>query len=228
MYMRAFILPIALTFLLTSCGSKQPANTTEVPEETDTATQVEAPSAQDTPGNPTKQFVHSQYRYADFNSNLIIIENSYPKGGLKYTSPEGETYVYAVFWTRITNQTANPFELNLAFSEAPYELPGAPESSFQLFIPTETFAPEKTAWMNYGLDLEKTMDNKRLTQRQLNRTITSGSSSSFYIIALFNKGVEGATRTGLSIKGQRLQYRLNDKNISCGEVNLSGLKPLFD
>lgn len=53
--------------------------------------------------------IDTKYVYSDPSGHNLIIENSLPRGGLKYTDPLGEVYVYAVFWTRIINETNNPF-----------------------------------------------------------------------------------------------------------------------
>ena len=51
------------------------------------------------------------------NGASLIIQNSFPRGGVKYTDPDGEVYYYAVFFTRIINETDNPFELTIDFLE---------------------------------------------------------------------------------------------------------------
>ena len=48
--------------------------------------------------------------------------------------------------------------------------------------------------------------------------VNSKESSAFYVVTLFNKGVDGTLRTGLSLNGQNLFYRINDKEIHCGMI----------
>jgi hypothetical protein len=67
----------------------------------------------------------------------------------------------------------------------------------------------------------------------LNRTINPKESSGFYVVILFNNGIAGPFRTGLSLKEQNLFYRIkigsksnaksNDKEIHCGSINLKNL-----
>ena len=167
-----------------------------------------------------QQNVDTRYMYVDNNEQNLIIENSYPRGGLKYTAPNGKKYVYAVFWTRITNETNNPVELTMKFTEDSYGLQSSPSRFFKLFIPSDTMTIEKEPLFNYGLDLEKYLDKNFNKQDELKRTISSKGSSGFYVATLFNKGVDDTLRTGLSITGQELIYRINEKEIHCGNINL--------
>jgi hypothetical protein len=41
---------------------------------------------------------------------------------------------------------------------------------------------------------------------------------SFYVINLFNKGVKGVVRTGLSLEEKVLFYTVNGKKIEVGEI----------
>jgi hypothetical protein len=54
----------------------------------------------------------------------------------------------------------------------------------------------------------------------LKRTINPKRSTTFYVVTLSNRGVDGTIRAGLSLKEQNLFYRINDKEIHCGKINL--------
>jgi hypothetical protein len=151
----------------------------------------------------------------------LIIQNSLPKGGLKYTDPNGRVFVYAIFWTRITNKTATPFEFTMTFPADSYELASAPGSSFRILLPSDTMRVEKENLFNYGLtNLKSFVDTSIDKPSSLKRTINPKESSSFYVVTLFHqRGIEGILRTGLSIKEQNLFYRINDKEIQCGKIN---------
>ena len=97
---------------------------------------------------------------------------------------------------------------------------------------------DKEPLYNYGLtDLKSFLDNSIHKPSSLKRTINPKESSGFYVVILFDKGVAGPIRTGLSIKGQNLFYRISrvdgtpahslmdEKEINCGSINLN-LKPL--
>jgi hypothetical protein len=70
----------------------------------------------------TSGWIDTKYEYTDSNGASLIIQNSFPRGGVKYTDPNGEVYYYAVFFTRIINETDNPFELTIDFFGDSYEL----------------------------------------------------------------------------------------------------------
>lgn len=56
---------------------------------------------------PDERNVHNSYEYADSVGKRVMIQNSVPKGGITYVGADGKQYVYAIFWTRITNETGN-------------------------------------------------------------------------------------------------------------------------
>jgi hypothetical protein len=95
---------------------------------------------------------------------------------------------------------------------------------------------DKEPLFNYGLtDLESFLDNSIHKSSSLNRTIYPKESSGFYDVMLcLLEGAHGTMRTGLSLKGQNLFYRIkvdgsksnsksNDKEIHCGSINLRKL-----
>lgn len=209
---------------LVSCGQGSKSTPVKVSKELEKPKTVMGDESQARSDESNQKNVDTRYVYSDTSGDNLIIENSYPRGGLKYTDPTGEEYVYAVFWTRITNETNNPFEFKMQFSEDSYELKSSPGRLFKLFIPSDTITPEKEPLFNYGLDLEKYLDNNFRKQGDLVRTINPKDSSGFYVITLFNQGVNGTLRTGLNIKEGKLTYRINDKEIECGNINLKQLK----
>lgn len=169
-------------------------------------------------------FIDTQYEYADSIGMSLIIQNSLPRGGLQYIDANGKVYVYAVFWTRIINETANPFELTIDFPTDSYKLPSSPGRYFKILLPSDTLTRDKESLFNYGLaDLKSFLDNNIHKSSSLKRTINPKESSSFYVVTLFNQGVDGILRTGLSLKEQNIFYRVNDKEIHCGKINLRNL-----
>lgn len=86
--------------------------------------------------------IYTKYKYTDSKGASVIIENSFPKGGMRYTGPKGEEYVYAVFWTRIINETANPLELKIDFPVDSYEIPDFPGKYYKILIPSDTMTIE--------------------------------------------------------------------------------------
>ncbi|GAA4844565.1 hypothetical protein GCM10023331_31760 [Algivirga pacifica] len=170
------------------------------------------------PADTAHKSIDTQYVYVDANDHSLIIENSYPKGGLKYTDFMGREYMYAIFWTRITNRTTTPLELAIEFPNSLYPLSSSSDRSFRLLIPSDTMTPAKETLFNYGLDLKKTLDNHLDQPSTLKKSIGAKDISSFYVVTLFNKGVGGVLRTGLRMEGQKLFYYVNGKEIECGSI----------
>ncbi|KAA9327091.1 hypothetical protein F0P96_17785 [Hymenobacter busanensis] len=175
-----------------------------------------------------------KYVYADSMGKLLIIENGGPKGE-GYTDPTGKEYFKTIFWTRITNETDNSLVLNINFPADSYELPSSPGKHFKILLPSDTMTFNNLNGHNHGLeDLESFLDNAIRKSASSRRTIHSKESSGFYVVILFDKGFGGPFRTGLSLKGQNLVYRISrfsgpsnsltdEKEIDCGNINLKNL-----
>ena len=214
---RIIFLSIVITSFMTHCKeSHQPQSST-------TPTAVHA--HQDTTiikkptGIVTSDFIDSEYRYVDAKGKQVTVINSLPKGGLKYTDSKGEEYVYAVFWTQIVNETATPIELTMGCFENSYQLPSSPTHTFKLYIPADTFTIDKIPLFNFGVNLEQSLYHQQ--PNDIQRTVNPNSTGAFYVIVLFNKGVNGTVRAGLRFEGQEAVYRVNDKMIDCGRINFS-------
>jgi len=172
---------------------------------------------------PSDKSIYSKYEYIDSKGKNLIIKNSFPKGGMKYKDAKGNQYVYAVFWTQITNETSNPLELNLDFLSDAYEYPASSGNYIRLLLPSDTLTTDKIPLFNYGLEVKSFLDNAIDKSSSLKRTINPNESTAFYVVTLSTKGVNGTLRTGLSIKGQNLYYKINDKEIGAGKINLKDL-----
>lgn len=180
--------------------------------------------------------IYTNYKYVDTDGKNVIIKNGLPRGGLKYTDKNGDNYNYVVFWTQIINETDNPIELKMDFPLNSYEVPSLPGKYYKVLIPKDTMTFEKFPLFLYGLtNLESYLDNNIHKSASLNRTINPKESNGFYIVILgLTEGAHGTMRTGLTLKGQNLFYRINvdgsysktkssDKEINCGSINLKNL-----
>ncbi len=190
--------------------------------------------------NVPKENINSEakYEYTDSNGKSLIIQNSFPKGE-PYTDPNGKEYFKAMFWTRIFNETDNPLELTIDFPVDSYEVPGSPGKYRKVLVPPDTMTIDKEPLYNYGLTgLKSFLDNNIHKPSSLKRTINPKESSGFYVVilSLMTEGAPaGILRTGLSLKGQDLFYRvsvysstapssvISNKKIHCGSINLKNL-----
>lgn len=208
-----FLMHVFLIVFYASCRGQ---NKTDLPKDN---TRSETQDIVTSPGS-NEEYIDTKYEYADAIGKRLIIQNSFPKGGLKYTDPNGKVYVYAIFWTRIINETANPFRMTIDFPIDSFELPSSAGRYFKIFLPSDTMTVEKEDLFNYGLPvLESFLDKGLQKASSLKRTINPKESSAFYVVTLFNRGVDGTLRTGLSLKGQNIFYRINDREIHCGMIN---------
>jgi hypothetical protein len=165
------------------------------------------------------QTFDTEFKYTDSIKNRIIVQNSFPKGGQVYTDPTGKDLRYVVFWTRITNETTSPLELTINFSSDSLLIPSDPDNYFKLFIPLDTMTLDKDPLFNYGLTgLKSFLDTSFNKPTMLQRTLNPKEACLFYVIDLHHRGVNGVVRAGLSLKDNNLFYRVNDKQIPCGQL----------
>jgi hypothetical protein len=216
-----FILFMATTGLF-SCGQSRKSK----PDTVDTETY-----------NSTRN-----YEYADSMGDRLLIHNGGPKGGMKYTDPNGEVYGYVGWWTQITNGTVDPIELKIDFPKDSFEFPSSSGRYIKLLIPADTMTVHKKSLPDFGVNVKSFLDNHRFDASSLKRTINPGDSTAFHVVILSKwntiAGGSGGLRTGLSLKGQNLVYKvsayklttdfplIDKKEISCGSINLKNLRLL--
>jgi hypothetical protein len=182
--------------------------------------------------------IHTKYEYTDSKGKRVIIQNGYPRGGIKYTDPNGNEYGYAIFWTQVINETDNPLELKIDFPTNSYEVSNFPGKYFKILVPADTMTLDKIPVFMYGLkNIESFLDNNMHKPSSFQRNINPKESSGFYFLMLIlTKKATGMARTGLSLKGQDLFYKISrysstkpislidEKEIHCGSINLKNLK----
>lgn len=180
--------------------------------------------------------IYTEYKYVDSNNGTVTLQNSLPKGGMKYTDVNGEVYSYVVFWTRIINQTDKTLELNINFPLDSFEVPSLSDKYFKILLPSDSFTLEKAPLFLYGLtDLESFLDKNIHKQASLNRIIKPTESNGLYFVMLcLSEGAKGTLRREIKIKDGNLYYRIkvdgsnsktksSDKEILCGSINLKNL-----
>lgn len=164
------------------------------------------------------------YAYSQSESNGVIIQNSFPKGG-PYTGRTTEHYNYSqlVFFSRVINETENSLELNLEFSADPIPIPDASDTYVKLFLPPDTMTFDKQSLFNYGVTELESFDESTSMQRKLN----PGEDCLFYVVAIFYQTKEdawqqnrGGNRAELVLEGQDLYYKMlpQVENLPCGQI----------
>jgi len=223
-YLQVYALFLMLVFC-TSCGGQ---NKTDPPKEN-----IKTETKDIVTSTGSNEKYHTKSEYTDSMGKRLIIQNSWSRG-IKYTDPNGKKENKVLFWTRITNETENPLELNIDFP-VEYEVPSLPGRYFKILLPSDTMTLDREPLPDYGItDLKSFLDNSIHKPSSLKRTINPKESGGFYVAILFDSGVIGPFRTGLSIKGQNLFYKVtriagkqgvvslvDEKEINCGSINLN-------
>jgi hypothetical protein len=203
---KAIIILIMASIGIFSC--RQATKSTPGTVDIETLNSVKNVQSKKPLSNYNDKDIYTEYEYTDSNGKSLIIQNGFPRGGIKYTDPNGDVYGYAVFWTQIINETDNPLQLMMDFPVNSYEVPSLPDKYYKVLVPADTMTLDKFPLFNYGLtDIESFLNQSIHKPSPLKRTINPKESSGFYVVLLcLVEGAHGTMRTGLSLKGQDLFY----------------------
>ena len=162
--------------------------------------------------------------YSETESNGVIIQNSFNRGG-PYTGPVEEYFNVSnlVYFTRVINESKNPLELTIQFSADSIAIPNSPDMFVKLFLPPDTMTLDKQNSFNYGVSDLESFDQSTKFQRKLNPK----EDCFFYVVAIFYQTKAGAwnperggNRAELVLKGQDLYYRMPPQIdfLLCGQI----------
>lgn len=166
-------------------------------------------------------FIYDRKKYDFLESEKLEIINSYPKGVIDYIDFRGNTFSYVVFWSLLSNQTDKAIHINIAFPRDSLVLNSSPKTFIKLYIPKEFPAPEKLSEFNYGLRNIRTDLDKHLGQPStLKEIIYPNQSRMFYVVALFDKRIDGVVRSGLYLEDLNLLYHINGLDFNAGSIEL--------
>lgn len=165
--------------------------------------------------------------YSETLSNGVRIQNSYPKGG-PYKGPTKDhyNYSYLVFFSRVTNESEDPLELNLSFSSDSISIPNSPGTFMKLFLPPDTMSLDKRSSFSYGFTELKSLDQSTSFHTKLN----PDEDCLFYVVAIFFQTnadswnqERGGNRAELILNGQDLFYKIPPQIelLTCGNIILS-------
>jgi hypothetical protein len=169
--------------------------------------------------------------YSETESNGVIIQNSFPKGG-PYPDPTGKHMgrSFLIFFNRIINETATPLELTINFPADAFATGEGKNFYLKIFLPSDTMTFAKQGLYNYGVTgLEYFLDFNQPTM--LRRTINPHEEFLFYIGTVFYPAWEvagaehyeksrGGNRGELVLKEQNLFYRMTPQidSLPCGNI----------
>jgi hypothetical protein len=172
----------------------------------------------------TGQGISKTNWYSETNTNGIIIQNSFPKGG-PYKGPikKNSNYSHLAFFTRVVNETETPLELTINFSADSIPIPHSPDTFVKLFLPSDTMTHDKQSLYGYGVRELESFDKKTMFQRSLKPK----EECLFNVIAIFYQTIatpenrnRGGNRAEFVLKGQDLFYRMPPQidSIPCGQI----------
>lgn len=168
------------------------------------------------------KYIDSTYEYAYPREKRIKIQNSFPKGGSTYTDPNGNVYIYTVFWSRIINETDKHIALAIEFPSQPINL--SSDTYIKILLPSTKMTRYNEQLSDYGLsDLDSILENVVHKSSSFHTRIAPNDEYGFYVVTLFNKRVKGVVRTALTLKGQGLYYRINGKEVVCGKLSFKNI-----
>jgi hypothetical protein len=167
-------------------------------------------------------FIYTEATYTAAVGKEVHIQNSFPKGGGRYTDRTGRTFSYVIFWYRIVNKSNVPLELKIQFpSDSLTFFPSAADY-LKISLPLDTMTLEKESMFDYGItNLKSSLDKNFFKPTKLVKTIQPKEESLFYIAMLFYFAT-GSARTELVVKEQKLFYNIKVGSeqviIPCGQV----------
>jgi hypothetical protein len=162
--------------------------------------------------------------YSQINTNGIVIQNSFPRGG-PYTGPTKTNFNYShlVFFTRVVNETGSPIELIINFSADSIPIPGSADTFVKLFLPSDTMTADKQSVFDYGVKDLESFDKPTRFQK----TIGPKEECLFYVEGIFYQTKasalnqdRGGNRAELVLKEQKLFYRMPPQIdlLPCGQI----------
>ena len=212
---KILVILILSIICLCSCGQKISSRKDKITIESEIADSTTNSNREQALIHELEKYSYTDSTYAFANGKGITIQNSFPKGGMiepngtQYTDSSGKRYAFAVFWTRIINETNLPFELNINIPADSFAIFTPLDSYLRLFLPTETIAFDKLSKFNYGLtDIKSYLDANLDKASLLQKTINPNEEHIFYIVTLSYQ-VGGTPRAALILKEQDLYYKMS-------------------
>ncbi|WP_455169838.1 hypothetical protein [Aegicerativicinus sediminis] len=162
-----------------------------------------------------EKYIYTDTTYLAINGKGIRIQNSLPKGGTiapdrtQYIDPSGKSYAFAVFWTRIVNETNTPIELNINFPSDSSAIFTPPGSYLKLFLPTDNMSFDKLSSFNYGLTELKSFFDSNLNKGSSLHKIINPNEEHMYYIATLSYLATGTPRAKLFLEENDLFYTMS-------------------
>ncbi|MGK7390258.1 MAG: hypothetical protein ACNS60_07900 [Candidatus Cyclobacteriaceae bacterium M2_1C_046] len=214
-----------------SCGQRSNSKIGKIAIESEIEASTKNNNKQLSQNHDIERYIYTDTTYTSSTGKEITIQNSLPKGGgiapdgTQYFDSSGKRYAFAVFWTRIINETNTPLELNIDFPADSFAIFTPPDSYLKLFLPTNTLTYDKLSTYNYGLTgIKSFLDTHFNKATNCKKTIDPNEEHIFYVATLSYQA-SGTPRAALILKDQDLYYRMSISPsgsgiIPCGKLAL--------
>ncbi|MBT8191344.1 MAG: hypothetical protein KJO29_13015 [Bacteroidia bacterium] len=135
--------------------------------------------------------IHTETRYNDSVGKSVFIQNSYPRGGGSidnsgipgYYDQYEKHHGYAIFWTRVVNESNATMDLSISFPADSFNIFPEPDSYLKLFLPPDTMTLAKRSMYNYGIrGLRSFLDSGFYKQSTFQRTIEPNGECLLYVV----------------------------------------------
>ena len=226
---KSLIILILVIIWLCSCGQRSESKTGKVSIDSEIVDSTKIDKSQLSLIPDLNKYIYTDTTYISSTGKEITIQNSFPKGGsieqdgTQYFDSSGKRNAFAVFWTRIINESNTPLEININFPADSFAIFTPPDSYLKLFLPMDTMAFDKLSSYNYGLTgLKSYLDTNFNNASMLQKTINPNEEYIFHIVTLTYQA-SGTPRAALILKEQDLFYRMSVAPngygiIPCGKI----------
>ena len=155
----------------------------------------------------TRNWIDSEVKLTDSKGNTVKVTHSFPKGGGE-VHQNGKKYSYVIFWTRMSNQSANSVELKVKYPDVTYFK--SPDSYIQIVLPRESMKNEKEQLYDYGLtNLQSLLNDESKQLGVLQKEIKPKEDYIFYTAVFIHLSGWGPSRAKFELKEQNLFYKIN-------------------
>ena len=171
---------------------------------------------------PIRKWLDTEVAYTNAAGQVVVIQNSLPKGGGGYVHAADKQYSYVIFWTRITNKSATPLRVTMNCPADPITMFPSPTSHIRILLPPDTMTLDKVALGDYGLtSLQSFVDERFKKPSTLEKTINPQEDHLFYMTVLMHQA-RGTARAALTLRNDdlSLQIRIGTDStvIPCGRL----------
>lgn len=209
------ILSILTVTWLCSCGQRSSSKTGDIAIESEIEASSKDRNIQLSQNQDLERYIYADTTYTSSAGKGITIQNSFPKGGgiapdgTQYFDSSGKSYAFAVFFTRIINETNSPIEVNINFPAESFAIFDPPDSYLRLFLPKDTYAYDKLPLYNYGLTGIKSFLDTNFNKASKLQKMISPNEEHFFYVATLCYLAGGTPRAALILKEQDLYYNMS-------------------